>query len=127
MGVLKEFEKSNFLFNNPKNNIACLFLVFLIFILDRISKIKIINHQINNNRVYINEFINFDLIWNTGIGFGLFSSNSSLIYGVISLIIGIVIIFLIYLMFKSELIDKIIFSIVLGGAVDIVTVLPLVV
>ena len=117
MGVLKEFEKSNFLFNNPKNNIACLFLVFLIFILDRISKIKIINHQINNNRVYINEFINFDLIWNTGIGFGLFSSNSSLIYGVISLIIGIVIIFLIYLMFKSELIDKIIFSIVLGGAV----------
>tara|TARA_B100001093_G_scaffold511085_1_gene578241 strand:+ start:397 stop:942 length:546 start_codon:yes stop_codon:yes gene_type:complete len=116
MSVLKKLEKNNFLFNNQRNNIACLILILLIFILDRISKIKIINHQINNNRVYINEFINFDLIWNTGIGFGLLSFNSALIYGVISLIIGIVIIFLIYLMFKSELIDKIIFSIILGGA-----------
>lgn len=65
MSVLKKLEKNNFLFNNQRNNIACLILILLIFILDRISKIKIINHQINNNRVYINEFINFDLIWNT--------------------------------------------------------------
>jgi len=58
MSVLKKLEKNNFLFNNQRNNIACLILILLIFILDRISKIKIINHQINNNRVYINEFIN---------------------------------------------------------------------
>ena len=57
MSVLKKLEKNNFLFNNQRNNIACLILILLIFILDRISKIKIINHQINNNRVYINEFI----------------------------------------------------------------------
>ena len=26
---------------------------------------------------FLNDFINFDLIWNTGIGFGLLSSDSS--------------------------------------------------
>ena len=73
----------NLFFNNNFN-----------FFLDRISKIKIINHQLNNNSIYINDFINFDLVWNTGIGFGLLSSNSTILYNLITiLLIGLVLIF----------------------------------
>ena len=64
----------------------------------------------------INDFINLDLVWNTGIGFGFFSTNSNLIYNSLTAIIGGVIIFLIYLITKSTLIDKILFSLILGGA-----------
>ncbi len=98
-----------------KRNLLGLLLVILVFSIDRISKIKIIN-QIDKNNIFINDFVNFDLVWNTGIGFGIFSTNSNLIYNSISTIIGLVILFLIYLIIKSEFIDKILFSLVLGGA-----------
>ena len=73
---------------------------------DRITKNFIINDQFNNKNIYINDYINFDLVWNTGIGFGLLSSNSNLIYNLISSIIGLVIIFLIYLIIKKILLIK---------------------
>ena len=98
-----------------KKNIFSLFIITLIFVLDRISKIKIIN-QVSDNNIYINDFINLNLVWNTGIGFGLLSSNSSLIYNSVSVVIFFVIIFLVYLILKSLLFDKIMFSIVVGGA-----------
>ena len=116
MNIAKKFYKNNFTFLFEKNNLICSLLVILIFSMDRISKIKIIDHQLDNNRVYINDFINFDLVWNTGIGFGLFNSSSNLIYNLITFIIGIAIIFIIYLLIKSLFIDKIFFSLVLGGA-----------
>ena len=107
----------NFLKKFSKNNLICLIIIVFIFFFDRISKIKIIDHQLINESIYINDFINFDLIWNEGIAFGLLSYNTNLIYHSITTLIGGVIIFLIYLIFKSELIDKILFSMVLGGAI----------
>ena len=90
-------------------------IISLIFFLDRYSKIKIINN-FNENVLYINDFVNFNLIWNTGIGFGFLSTNSDLIYNSITGVIFIVIAFLIYLIMKSKMIDKILFSLILGGA-----------
>tara|TARA_B100001250_G_scaffold250629_2_gene215432 strand:- start:5035 stop:5553 length:519 start_codon:yes stop_codon:yes gene_type:complete len=116
MNIFKKIEKKNFSFISQKNNLICLLIIILIFVSDRISKIKIINHQIDNNRVYINDFMNFDLVWNTGIGFGLLSSNSDLVYNLITIIIGAIIIFLIYLIVKSNFLDKTLFSLVMGGA-----------
>ena len=116
MNIVKKIEKKNFSFISQKNNLICLLIIILIFVSDRISKIKIINHQIDNNRVYINDFMNFDLVWNTGIGFGLLSSNSNLVYNLITIIIGAIIIFLIYLIVKSNFLDKTLFSLVMGGA-----------
>ena len=116
MNIVKKIEKKNFSFISQKNNLICLLIIILIFVSDRISKIKIINHQIDNNRVYINDFMNFDLVWNTGIGFGLLSSNSDLVYNLITIIIGGIIIFLIYLIVKSNFLDKTLFSLVMGGA-----------
>ena len=98
-----------------KENIYFLFIISIIFFLDRYSKTKIISN-FSDNILRINDFINFNLVWNTGIGFGFLSTNSNLIYNSITTIIGLVIIFLIYLIFKSKNIDKILFSLILGGA-----------
>ena len=116
MSIVKEFFKNSFSFLVEKDNLICSLIVISIFFLDRISKIKIIDHQIDNNQIYINDFINFDLVWNTGIGFGFFSANSNIIYNSITVIIGAVIIFIIYLLIKSLFIEKVLFSLVLGGA-----------
>jgi len=116
MSFLKMSNINNSVFINQKNNLICILIVALTFLFDRISKIKIINHQLKNNQIYINDFINLDLVWNVGIGFGLFSTNSNLIYNSLTFIIGGVIIFLIYLIVKSIFIDKILFSLILGGA-----------
>ena len=116
MSTQKQFDKNNFSFMVLKDKLICILLVTLIFFLDRISKIKIINHQIDNSQIYINDFINFDLTWNTGVGFGLFSYNSNIIYNSITAIIAAVIVFIIYLLIKSLFIEKALFSLVLGGA-----------
>tara|TARA_X000001036_G_scaffold108465_1_gene101603 strand:+ start:1458 stop:1985 length:528 start_codon:yes stop_codon:yes gene_type:complete len=116
MSISKNFNKNNFSSLFDKNNLIFLLIVILTFSLDRISKVKIVGYLSDSNRIYINDFINFDLVWNTGVGFGFFSSNSSLIYNSITALIGVVIIFIIYLLIKSNFIDKILFSFVLGGA-----------
>ena len=99
-----------------RENFYFVLLVFFIFFLDRYTKIKIINN-FSDNTLYVNDFVNFHLVWNTGIGFGFLSTNSNLIYNSITIIIGLVIFFLFYLIVKSENIDKILFSLILGGAI----------
>ena len=98
-----------------KNNLFCLFIILIIFILDRYSKQFILENFIENE-YYFNDYINFNLVWNTGIGFGLFSSNSDIIYNLTSLLIVIIIMCLIYFLIFSEKHDKIIYSIIVGGA-----------
>ena len=98
-----------------KENIYCLIIIFFVFTIDRYSKIGIIRN-FTDTSFYLNDFLNFDLVWNTGIGFGFLSTDSSLIYNLITGIICIVIMFLIYLIVKSKTSDKILFSMILGGA-----------
>ena len=100
-----------------KEAVVPIILLVSIFVFDRLSKIWIINHQEQNSTIFINKFLNFELIWNTGIGFGLFSTDPNLFYNLTSLFIFLVILFLCYLIFRSNFIDKICFSIVLGGAI----------
>ena len=91
-------------------------IITSIFSLDRILKIKIINGY-NENKYFLTDFLNIDLIWNTGIGFGLLSSNSLLFYNLVTFLVGIVIIILFIVAITSKLNDKIIFSIIIGGAI----------
>ena len=98
-----------------KENIFYLLFITIIFLLDRFSKLKIINN-FSDTTYYVNNYINLDLIWNIGIGFGLLSTNSSLLYNLVTLIIGLVIIFLLYFFIISEKLDKFIYSIIIGGA-----------
>ena len=99
-----------------KENFYFLLIIFVIFILDRYSKIQIIK-DLNDPVIYINEFLNLDLIWNTGIGFGLLSSDSTLFYNLISGVILTVIVFIIFIGLKSDKYDKSVFSLIIGGAV----------
>ena len=98
-----------------KENSLFLIIIFFIFLADIYSK-NIILENFSDNIFYINNFINFNLVWNTGIGFGLLSFESSLYYNLISLMIFLLILFLVIISFRSDKIDKIIFSIIIGGA-----------
>ena len=113
MNISKNIKKKIF----SKEAIISLLVVFSVFVLDRFTKVAIINHQLNNQSIFVNEYLNFELIWNTGIGFGLFSQNANIYYHLISLLIFSVIIFLVYLTSKASFLEKILFSLVLGGAV----------
>ena len=99
-----------------KEAVVPIVLLVSIFVFDMVSKIWIINQQEQNSSIFINKFLNFELIWNTGIGFGLFSTDPNLFYNLTSLFIFLVVLFLCYLIFRSNFFDKICFSIVLGGA-----------
>ena len=98
-----------------KENFYFLTIIFFIFGIDRYSKIEIINN-LNDTSFYLNDFLNFDLIWNTGIGFGFLSTNSTLVYNLVTILITLVILFIISIFVVSERLDKLIYSIVVGGA-----------
>ena len=98
-----------------KENIYYLLLIIIIFLLDRFSKIKIVSN-FSDVTYYVNDYINLDLIWNIGIGFGFLSTESNLFYNFVTIIIGLVILYLIYVFTISKNIDKFIFSFILGGA-----------
>ena len=98
-----------------KSNLYVLLLIILIFTFDRLTKNLIIDNFIEKT-LYLNDFVNLDLIWNTGIGFGLLSYDSLLIYNLITVLIGAVLIILTYIVIISNNLDKLIFSIIIGGA-----------
>ena len=93
------------------------FLFFSIFTLDRISKIYILNIANNEElNIYINEFLNIILIWNTGIGFGLLSFSDNFLYNAITFIILLINFILIYLAVASNSIKRILYIVILGGS-----------
>ena len=101
-----------------KQLIINILLILFIFFLDRISKIYILSLAENLNKldIKINSFLNIILVWNTGIGFGLFQFDASLIYNVITILIIIINIVIIYMLIKSDVLHKILFSMILGGS-----------
>lgn len=93
-------------------------IVLVIFFLDRISKIYILNIAESRGMVEINVnfFLNFILVWNTGIGFGLLSFEHSTIYNFITVLIIIINLLIIYLIFKSYDLRAYFFILILGGS-----------
>ena len=93
-------------------------ILFIIFFLDRISKLYILNIAENNGVVdiYINQFINFILIWNSGIGFCLLSFDQAHLYNLITIIIILINLFIIYLIIKTKDFRVYLYLIILGGS-----------
>ena len=84
--------------NNLKKNIIFIIIFTLIFTIDRLSKLYILNLAETNDtlNLFVTPFLNFYLIWNKGIAFGLFSFDQNFFYNFItSLIIAITVIILI--------------------------------
>ena len=97
-----------------KFNFLSLIISFIAFIIDRLTKNKIINYQLeNSNQLYVTEFLNFELVWNTGIGFGLFNLDPGILYHVVTGIIILVILFVVFLIIKSDNTDKILYAMIL--------------
>ena len=103
---------------NIKKIFIYLGIVLVIFFLDRISKIYILNIAESRGIVEINVnfFLNFILVWNTGIGFGLLSFEHSTIYNFITVLIIIINLLIIYLIFKSYDLRAYFFILILGGS-----------
>jgi len=100
-----------------KIDIYSFVLILVIFALDRLSKIYVVELiQSKEQEIFLYDFLNLTLNWNTGIAFGLLSSNANLLYHSISALILLIIIYLIYLMVISDNFEKIIISLIIGGA-----------
>ena len=101
-----------------KENIFNFFFVIFIFLLDRLSKVTLINKLANfdEDEYEITSFLSLNLIWNDGIAFGLLSLEDRFYYNLLSTIIIIVILIIFYLMIKSKGIEKYAYIMLLGGS-----------
>ena len=92
--------------------------IFSVFFLDRLSKIYLLNLQANGSDIdfYVFPFLNFNLVWNTGIGFGLISLETNIFYHILTLIITAVNIVLIFFIIKSKGIYVYLFALIIGGS-----------
>ena len=104
--------------NSLQKILFYLFIVVLIFFLDRFSKIYILNLAELNNSVdiYLSSFLNLYLIWNKGIAFGLLSFEQNLIYNLITFLISVINIFIIFLIIKTKDIRVYFLIFILGGS-----------
>tara|TARA_B100000927_G_C16320698_1_gene411258 strand:- start:88 stop:573 length:486 start_codon:yes stop_codon:yes gene_type:complete len=102
-----------------KNNLIKDFLVFfLIFLLDRISKIYVVYlEKINlNSEIFSSKFLNIYLIWNKGIAFGFFSFNEKNLYNGLTFLILLIIFIIFYMAIRSSGLKKYSLLMILGGA-----------
>jgi signal peptidase II len=108
--ILKNFGK-NFFINS--------FLVLLIFLIDRLSKIYVIylDKKFLGSEIFSSKYLNINLIWNDGIAFGLFSFEKSNLYNFLTLIIIAIIFLIIFMTAKAEGIKKYSLLMILGGAI----------
>ena len=95
-----------------------LLLVSLIFLFDRFSKIYVIylDQKLFGVEIFSSNFLNFRLIWNRGIAFGLFSFDQVVLYNILTILILIIILVIIFMTIKSEGLKKYSLLMILGGA-----------
>ena len=93
-------------------------IILSIFFFDRTTKIYLLNLQANGVDIdfYIYPFLNFYLVWNTGIGFGLAPMEANIYYHILTLIIIVVNICLIFFLIKSKAIYAYLIALIIGGA-----------
>ena len=107
--ILKNLNKS-FLIN--------ISFIFLIFLLDRVSKIYVINldKKFPGSEIFSSKYLNISLIWNEGIAFGLLSFDQENLYNLLTLLIILIILIIFLMTLKSSGLKKIALMMILGGA-----------
>ena len=93
-------------------------IILVVFILDRATKTYLISLQEGGTDIdfYIFPFLNFYLLWNTGIGFGLMELESNLYYHILTTIIVIINVVLIFFIIKAKGIYVYLLAIIIGGS-----------
>ena len=101
-----------------KNFYISISIVALIYFLDRLTKIYVIQLDKNNLGldIFNSTYLNIVLIWNKGIAFGLFSFDESHLYNILSLIISIIVIILVMMSLKSHGFKRYSLLMIVGGA-----------
>ena len=101
-----------------RKHLLSLSIIFVIFIIDRISKLYVINsaEAFGEYNLIITSFLNLTLIWNEGIAFGLFSFDEKLYYNLLTIFIILVTTVIIWLMSKSIGLEKYSFMMIIGGS-----------
>ena len=103
---------------NIKKILKNFVIILIIFLADRFSKIYILKIAELGTKVdvYINTYLNFYLIWNKGIAFGLFSFNERFIYNIITAIILLIIVVILVMVIRNKGFKKYSLMFVLGGS-----------
>ena len=93
-------------------------LILITFLLDRISKIYVINldKKFIGSEIFSSKYVNISLIWNEGIAFGLLSFDQENLYNILTLLIILIIFFIFVMIIKSSGIKKYALLMILGGA-----------
>ena len=101
-----------------KNFYISFSIVALIYFLDRLTKIYVIQLDKNNlgSDIFNSAYLNIVLIWNKGIAFGLFSFDESHLYNILSLIISIIVVILVIMSLKSHGFKRYSLLMIVGGA-----------
>ena len=104
--------------NNLKKFFLSLIIISVIFSFDRISKLYILNLAEGEKYIdiYFNSFLNFHLIWNTGVGFGLFSSDTNFYYNLTTILIVFINIVILIMILKSSDYNFLFLLMILGGS-----------
>ena len=99
-------------------NFIYIFVILFIFFLDQISKNIILNlpQILNSSVISFNSYLSFTLAKNSGIAFGLLSSQNTIFYNSITAIIISIIVILFYFLIKVEGLEKISYSFIIGGS-----------
>ena len=101
-----------------KRNWVFFVIIIIAFLADRLTKSYVIDFFLSYklNSYYFNSFLNFILIWNSGMAFGILESDGY-IYHFFSFLIFSVISFLIIWLLKSEnSLERTSIALVIGGA-----------
>ena len=101
-----------------KNFYLSILLVGLIYFLDRLTKIFVIQIDKNNlgSDLFSSTYLNIVLIWNKGIAFGLFSFDDSKLYNILTLIISIIVVILAIISLKNNGFKRYALLMIVGGA-----------
>ena len=104
--------------NLGKNFFIDSFLVILIFLLDRVSKIYVISLDKKSfgSEIFYSKFFDISLIWNEGIAFGFLSFGHENLYNLLTILIIFIIFFVFVITIKSYGLKKYALIMILGGA-----------
>ena len=101
-----------------KNFFWSIFFIISIFLIDRISKILVINlaEEFGEINIPLTPFLNLNLIWNEGIAFGLFSFDQKNYYNFLTIIIIIITFIVLWMIIKTEKLESLAFMMIFGGS-----------
>lgn len=98
-------------------------IVIFSYLVDRVSKYLILDYfeNLNEQSITISNYLSLKLIWNDGVAFGLLSFDEKVYYNILTVIIFLIILIISWLFFCSKNIEKIGYSLIIGGAIGNLT------